>query len=395
MNGIIKKVSHHNLSKDQKLLKGMKAFAYTAGVPVTLYDTGMNALWECCPELKICTLFMEHDIRNSQCDANLLRAVTAAAKMKEPYVFMCASGLTKIAYAITEDDLVKGTIFVGPIIMGKNREAALKHIFKYLPDFRNYANELLDLIEANRIRTSKEVSCLYEVFCDCIFSHKLMENNLVSDNSFTDNLLQPLRIGDLESGLASLELIFERAYIANGGNVNHIKVCLSDCMGYLSECLMSEVFGTEKYEALISDLKDASTIEEIHDACKRIIAFIVEYKYKLMKYEGKSNVIKEAIQYLKNNYMKDLELKEVAEAVHINTSYLSSLFKKETSMTFSQHLNIIRLNKSVGLLKTRGLTLEEIAKSCGFTSQNYFIRTFKQYYSDTPGKYRRDLIDKE
>ena len=120
---------NHNDIREQRLLREMKAFAYTANVPVTLYDNNMNILWECRPELKICTMFLAHDIRNNQCNENLKDAIATAESLNEPYVFMCASRLTQIAYPVKIENSLKGTMIAGPIIMGKNRENALKHIF--------------------------------------------------------------------------------------------------------------------------------------------------------------------------------------------------------------------------------------------------------------------------
>lgn len=111
---------NHNDRREQRLLRGMKAFAYTANIPVTLYDNDLNILWECRPELRICSMFMTYDIRNRQCDENLKRAVAAAENLNEPYVFMCASRLTQIAYPVKIENALKGTMIAGPIIMGKN-----------------------------------------------------------------------------------------------------------------------------------------------------------------------------------------------------------------------------------------------------------------------------------
>ena len=116
---------NHNDIREQRLLREMKAFAYTANVPVTLYDNNMNILWECRPELKICTMFLTHDIRNNQCNENLKDAIATAESLNEPYVFMCASRLTQIAYPVKIENSLKGTMIAGPIIMGKNRENAL------------------------------------------------------------------------------------------------------------------------------------------------------------------------------------------------------------------------------------------------------------------------------
>lgn len=385
---------NHNDRREQRLLRGMKAFAYTANIPVTLYDNDLNILWECRPELRICSMFMTYDIRNRECDENLKRAVAAAETLNEPYVFMCASRLTQIAYPVKIENALKGTLIAGPIIMGKNRENALKHIFKNLPDFRNHVNELFDVIEINPIRTALEVSCIYEVFCDCIFSHKLMENSQASDDAAVDHLLQSLQRKDLYSAAAAMDIIFQHAYIANGGNLNLIKVYLSDYLASLSKHFPSSYLSAEGYETLLGELEDAATVEAAQEACKKIIVFMTDDDDRMPAYKGSSNVIQEAIHYLEEHYAKDIELKGVADLVHVNSSYLSSLFKKETSMTFSQYLNMIRLNQSVKLLKKTDLSLEQVAKRCGFASQSYYIRAFKQHYSETPGKYRRVLKDK-
>lgn len=389
-----RKEGNYNDVREQRLLRGMKAFAYTANVPVTLYDTNMSVLWECRPELKICTMFMSHDIQNRECMANLKRAVATAESLSEPYVFLCASGLTQIAYTVKEEHVLKGTIIAGPMIMGKNRENALKHIFKNLPDFRNHVNELFDTIEKNPIRSALEVSCIYEVFCDCIFSHKLMENSQAQDDAAIHHLLQSLQRCDLTSAIAAVDIVFEHAYIANGGNLVLIKTYLSDYFQSLSKHFVSIYFSTEEYEVLLSELADAATAEQVHDVCQKIIVFITDYDDRIPEYKGSSDVIKAAICYLEEHYTEDIELKLVADQVHVNASYLSSLFKKETSMTFSQYLKMIRLNQSVKLLKGADLSLGEVARRCGFASQNYFIRAFKDHYGETPGKYRREFKEK-
>lgn len=353
----------------------MKAFAYTANVPVTLYDNNMNILWECRPELKICTMFLAHDIRNNQCDENLKDAIATAESLNEPYVFMCASRLTQIAYPV-------------------KIENSLKHIFENLPDYRAHINELLEIIEANPIRTTLEVSCIYEVFCDCIFAHNLMENSQPSGDAAIDDLLQSLQKRDLSSAVAAMDIIFQHAYIANGGKLNLIKVYLSDYIASLSKQTLQNYVFTEGYETLLSELKGAATAEEAHDVCRKIAAFMTDDDDRHPQYKGSSHVIEETILYLEEHYADDIELKGIADQVHVNTSYLSSLFKKETSMTFSQYLNMIRLNQSVKLLKMTDLPLEQVAKRCGFASQSYYIRAFKLHYKETPGKYRRDFKDK-
>ena len=137
------------------------------------------------------------------------------------------------------------------------------------------------------------------------------------------------------------------------------------------------------------ELKDAVSNEQIKELIKMTAENMVSATGRPEGYRGRSPVIIDATRYLRENYFRDVDLREAAEAVHVNPSYLSALFRKETGLTFSMQLNIIRLEKSVELLRTTDMSLEEIAGACGFGGQSYFIRTFKKHYGQTPGKYRR------
>ena len=53
--------------------------------------------------------------------------------------------------------------------------------------------------------------------------------------------------------------------------------------------------------------------------------------------------IRLALRYIETNYRKDLSQSSVAEAVHLNPSYFSTLFKKSVGKGFSDYLTEIRI----------------------------------------------------
>ena len=57
-------------------------------------------------------------------------------------------------------------------------------------------------------------------------------------------------------------------------------------------------------------------------------------------------------------------------------------------------LNHIRIEKSKELLANHQNRLIEVALQCGFESQSYFNRMFKQFCDMTPQQYRK-LVFKE
>lgn len=52
--------------------------------------------------------------------------------------------------------------------------------------------------------------------------------------------------------------------------------------------------------------------------------------------------VKEAIDYIHKNHSEPISLKSISNYLEINSSYFSSIFKKETSKTFIEILNEVR-----------------------------------------------------
>lgn len=99
--------------------------------------------------------------------------------------------------------------------------------------------------------------------------------------------------------------------------------------------------------------------------------------------------IKEAMAYVNNNLDRQISLKEVADYVHLNASYLSVLFKEQTRLTFSEYVTRKKLQIAKNLLLTTDLPIDEIAQKAGYQTAKYFIKLFKEFEGITPSKYRK------
>lgn len=82
----------------------------------------------------------------------------------------------------------------------------------------------------------------------------------------------------------------------------------------------------------------------------------------------------------------------VANMVHLNASYFSSLFKREVGVSFSNYLNKVRIEKSMQLLKNTALSILEVALEVGYEDQSYFGKVFKSVINMTPKEYKQKLL---
>ena len=72
-------------------------------------------------------------------------------------------------------------------------------------------------------------------------------------------------------------------------------------------------------------------------------------------------MIKKAISYISKNFSGNLTLEEVAEQVHLNPAYFSSIFKQSTGSSFKEYLNMIRIEESKRLLANTDYSIIDIA----------------------------------
>lgn len=103
--------------------------------------------------------------------------------------------------------------------------------------------------------------------------------------------------------------------------------------------------------------------------------------------EPNASSFMQIIKYLHNNYDQDISLKKLSEQFHMNSSYISSLIKNETGLTYTQYLTDLRIGKARQLLESTDLSLAEISEAVGFNDYFYFIKKFKKVVGVTPGHY--------
>lgn len=125
-------------------------------------------------------------------------------------------------------------------------------------------------------------------------------------------------------------------------------------------CLMTDfIIDIFRHEPLCEQkqLKDSSSIEN--------------YKNLLSEIEEKCSYI---------------TFEDACDFMGLSKPYFSRFFKNISGMTFSQYLNIIRLEKAIQLLNhnTENLSITQIASSCGFDTIRHFNRVFKDFTGLSP-----------
>ncbi|MBQ3583173.1 MAG: helix-turn-helix transcriptional regulator [Lachnospiraceae bacterium] len=102
------------------------------------------------------------------------------------------------------------------------------------------------------------------------------------------------------------------------------------------------------------------------------------------------NYVKNAIEYIKEHYMENISLGQVASVIGLTPSYFAKLFKIKTNRTFHTYLNDIRLRRALSDIENYDVTETEAAYNNGFPNVKSFIATFKRNYNCTPSQYIKE-----
>lgn len=105
--------------------------------------------------------------------------------------------------------------------------------------------------------------------------------------------------------------------------------------------------------------------------------------------------LKNAEEYIKNNYTKDITVDDASREFHLNKSYFCALYKKYTNETFADTLRRLRLKKACELLEEKNVKVSMIHLQVGYNSRSYFNKIFKSNYGMTLEEYRKNNIKKD
>ena len=102
--------------------------------------------------------------------------------------------------------------------------------------------------------------------------------------------------------------------------------------------------------------------------------------------------IRLALRYIESHYRDEITQSDVAEAVHLNPSYFSTLFKKSFVKGFSDYLTDLRIEHVKEQLVTTTEKIKVISTSEGFTDYQYFCKLFKRLTDLTPSQYHEKFL---
>ena len=138
----------------------------------------------------------------------------------------------------------------------------------------------------------------------------------------------------------------------------------------------------------IARAESISTAEEFNMAIKEMCQVFDDLTH-IKSWEPYGHPIDACIDYIYRNLYSNFGVREVAQALEYDPSYLSTLFKKRTGQPLHCFIKEAKLQEARVLLLYTSQPLTSIASSLGFHSLSHFSKAFKAAEGISPLRFRR------
>lgn len=108
----------------------------------------------------------------------------------------------------------------------------------------------------------------------------------------------------------------------------------------------------------------------------------------LIQTHTNSFIVQNTINFIRENFQKDLSLQVLASNSYCNPSYLSHIFKEKMSVRVVDYINQVRVEAAKQLLDLTAKSVTAISQDVGYNDSGYFARVFRQFTGMSPKEYR-------
>ncbi len=162
--------------------------------------------------------------------------------------------------------------------------------------------------------------------------------------------------------------------------------CLTVITNSMSKAHIEFDTYAEVFSRAVRQCRDIQHIQDFKELMSLINELLFFYETEAMDQLLHTTPLRKMVE---NNFCDaNFSISVLASAYHVSDSRMSTLFKEEMGIGFTECVWQMRLEKAQQLLRETQMSLEEISFAVGYLAHSSFGRKFKQATGMTPSQYR-------
>jgi len=234
-----------------------------------------------------------------------------------------------------------------------------------------------------------------------------------SSNKLTEGMIEVINInepvefiGDKDNKVLVIEMAYDKCNLWYEDiayrvlNINMSSIYQSVDYEYVTPYIMEL---KKRMVSMITDYMDHKNqkgdMSDVH--MKEVVSYLVDHFDDIIqKLKGVPSISSEHIErfsdidrYLLMNSSQRITLKDVTNFQFLSSQYLSAEFQKKLNHSFSRIIEHYRIVNVIKMFVDGQMTISEIIKNSGYSSDKYFYKAFRKYFDCTP-KALKNRIEK-
>jgi AraC-like DNA-binding protein len=143
---------------------------------------------------------------------------------------------------------------------------------------------------------------------------------------------------------------------------------------------LSQASGADRLIQLLEILNKISKIEDIR--------MLTSDSYKYVVENNKEDRLQRVVNFIIENFDKEISLKELADISYMTTNSFCRFFKERTNKTAFEFIREYRISKACQMIINSNKTISQICDDTGFNSFSSFNRVFKSIKGITATEFK-------
>ncbi|WP_416325388.1 helix-turn-helix domain-containing protein [[Eubacterium] hominis] len=144
----------------------------------------------------------------------------------------------------------------------------------------------------------------------------------------------------------------------------------------------------------INKVEEINDVEKVGSMVDEMFLDYTERVSNIVNNEKYSKSINEAIIYIKEHILEQIDTNDICDYLGISKDYLLKKFKRETGESLVIFIQRLKISEAKLMLQYSNFSLIEISEYLSFSNQSYFTQIFRKLEGVTPKEFRDKIKNK-